>query len=295
MSGIQLTLAIVGATVGVGSLLWTIAWALRSFRKSGAEVAAELGQGYVDEGGILHVYFQDGRSKITRIEGDPWERRKKAEQQKPAKVRVQKNKRKVEGAPDQEHQWQPVNAVFARNSGRSAISVARCLYVVELDLGTVFEFEPQPADSPWGDLLPKRIEAGEEIILLHDKESMWGLLNGVLRDHGVFQTVYGVYLELGNGATIFARPPIMIQAFMDDEEYAKIDKRIRREVYEGPEAEEGRPSKRSTRRYLKWHRRHVVMEEDLDPGNLRAMRGQTDDLLRHAEGSQGRAGEDHRR
>jgi hypothetical protein len=274
-----LTFAIVGAALTLAGLAWTITWAVRSFRKSGAEVFAELGQGYVDEDGLLKVVFQDGRSKLTRIEGDPWEGRKQAEQPKPQKMGGRTARRKVTEAPDQEHQWQPVNAIFVRNSGRAAITVSRCSYFLELDLGRTFDFEPQPHASPWGDLLPKRVEAGNEIILIHDKQEMWGLLNGVLRDHGVFQTVYGVYVELGSGETVFAGPPIGVQAFMDDEEYAKVEDQLHREEYEGPEVEEGLTSRLKARRYLRWHRRNVVMEEDVHPELLQMMRGKAADRL----------------
>lgn len=63
-----------------------------------------------------------------------------------------------------------MNAVFVRNHGRAAITVTRCLYVVDLSPAKVFKFEPQPHASPWGDLLPKRVEAGHAVVLLHDKE-----------------------------------------------------------------------------------------------------------------------------
>jgi hypothetical protein len=132
MSGAQLTFAIIGSTLTLAGLVWGIAWAVRSFRKSGAEVSAELGQGYVEEHGTLHVYFRDGRSKITRIDGDPWDRRKK-----PEKTPARKKNRKAPGAPDLVHDWMPVNAIFVRNSGQSAVTVSRCYYTVELSLGRV--------------------------------------------------------------------------------------------------------------------------------------------------------------
>jgi hypothetical protein len=281
MSGDQLTFAIVGAALTLAGLVWTITWAIRSWRKAGAQVSAELGQGYVDESGILNVFFQDGRSKIIRVEGDPWERRKKAEQTAKARAkRKTKSKTAVRRGDSLRREWQAVNAVFVRNGGRAAITVTRCLYVLDLHPGKVFNFEPQPSASPWGDLLPKRIEAGEEIILLHDKGGMWSLLNGVMRDHQVFQTIYGVYLELGNGTEIFAGPPIMIQASMDDEEYAEVAERIHRERYEPPEVD--RPGRV---RYLwglwrrSWQlRKKVVMEDDIHPDDLRAIRGKTEDV-----------------
>ncbi|MDG4807632.1 hypothetical protein O7634_12805 [Micromonospora sp. WMMD1120] len=270
MSGIQVTFAIIGAVLALGSLAWTITWAIKSFRKGGAEISAELGQGYVDEHGTLQVHFRDGRSKIMRVEGDPWDKRKGLK-----KAPAKKKRRKVAGAPDQEHDWMPVNAIFARNSGRMAVTVSRCFYVVELDLGTSFQFEPQPYASPWGDLLPKRVESGEEIVVLHEKENMSGLLNAALRDHGVFQTVYGVYLELGNGQTVYAGPPIGIQAYMDDEEYVEVEKQLTREVYEGPGSDEESESQRKRRRYEKWHAENVVMIDDLTPDQLQALRGKT--------------------
>jgi hypothetical protein len=266
MSGPQWTFAIIGSTLTLAGLVWGITWAVRSFRKSGAEVSAELGQGYVDEFGILHVYFRDGRSKIMRIDGDPWDRRAR-----PEKTPAKKKKRRAPGAPDLAHDWMPVNAIFVRNSGRAAVTVSRCLYTVDLNLGRVLNFEPSPEASPWGDLLPKRIEAGHEIVVLHEKEAMSGFLNGVLRDHGVFQTVYGVYLELGNGDSVFAGPPIGIQATMNDDEYAEVSRRLSREVYEHPGTDR-RKRWRPDLRYLRWHHKNVVMEEDLHPDQIRTAR-----------------------
>lgn len=266
MSGVQLTFSIIGVSLTLLGLVWSITWAARSFRKSAAEIRAELGQGFVDENGTLHVYFQDGRTKIMRIENDPWERRKT-----PKRTSTKKKQPEV-GAPDQKHDWEPVNAIFVRNSGRAAVTISRSRYVVELCLGTSFEFEPPPAASPWGDLLPRRLEAGEEIVVLHEKEQMTGFLNGVLRDHRVFQTVYGVYLELGSGQVVFAGPPIKTQASMSDEEYAEVEKRLSRQAYEDPESDDAAENRRARRRYERWHRTHVVMVDDLDPEDLRALR-----------------------
>jgi hypothetical protein len=274
MSGIQVTFAIIGAVLALGSLAWTITWGIKSFRKGGPEVFAEIGQGYVDVHGTLHVYFRDGRSKLMRIEGDPWDKRRLLK-----KAPAKKERRRVAEAPDKERDWTPVNVIFARNRGRMAVTVSRCFYIVELDLGTSFQFEPQPHASPWGDLLPKRVESGEEIVVLHEKENMSGLLNAVLRDHGVFQTVYGVYLELGNGQTVYAGPPIGIQAHMDDKEYAEVEKRLTREVYEGPGSDEESESQRKRRRYGKWHDENVVMIDDLAPEHLQALRDKRADRL----------------
>jgi hypothetical protein len=282
MSGVQLTFAIIGASLTLVALVWTVTWAIRSWRKAGAEVTAELGRGRVDQLGTLHVHFKDGRSKITRIEGDPWNRRKKA--QVSAKPRAKRAASKAAGTQSSEAakhavpQWQDVNAIFVRNSGRTAITVTRCRYDVELNYGTVFQFEPQPSSCPWGDLLPKRVEAGHELILIHEKEEMRGMLNGVLRDHEVFQTIYGVYLELGDGTKVYAGPPILIQASMDDEEYAKVDKNLHRELYEGPEPDERLSFLTYLRgwRSRRWERKNVIMEDGLDEAELRALRKQSD-------------------
>ncbi|MGC4804273.1 hypothetical protein [Micromonospora sp. DT233] len=281
MSGIQLTFAILGAAFTLAGLVWTITWAIRSWRKGGAEITAELGQGYVDKDGILHVFFQDGRSKIIRIEDDPQERRKKAQRPSKARAKKTKGRTRVKNEDSPQREQQAVNAVFARNSGRTAVTVTRCVYVLDLDPTKVFDFEAQPSVSPWGELLPKRIEAGEEILLLHDKETMWALLNAVMRNHGVFQTVYGVYLELGNGTFIFAGPPILTQAYMDDEEYAKVAELVQREEYQGPEFDEPGRLRHLWRfwRASRRMRKTLVREDDLHPDDLRAIRGKTKDRL----------------
>src|SRR5437660_1239201 len=113
MSRDQLTFAIIGTALTLAGLVWTITWAVRSWRRAGAEVHAELGQGDVDEHGMLHVFFQDGTSKILRVEGDPWERRKKAKtSEKASSKRKAKSKTGVKRDSPPKGELQPVNAIF---------------------------------------------------------------------------------------------------------------------------------------------------------------------------------------
>ena len=67
MSAVQIVFAIIGACVAAAGLVWTVTWAVRSWRKSGPEVVAEVGQGQVDDRGILRVHFRSGDSKIMRL------------------------------------------------------------------------------------------------------------------------------------------------------------------------------------------------------------------------------------
>ncbi|MGA3565777.1 hypothetical protein [Melissospora conviva] len=277
MPDAQLMFTLVGTALTTAGLLWTITWAIKTWRRSGPEIIAEIGQGYVDDGGILRVFFQDGRSKIIRVEGDPWGRRQQRKKTRPrsqqAKVRGRKAAAKKDDPP--QPNWTPVNSIFVRNRGRSAISITRCTYSLTLSPTREFAFEPQPAASPWGDVLPKRIEPGDECILLHDKEEMSALLNGVMRDAGVFQSVYGIYLELGDGSEVFAAPPIMVQAWMNDSEYAEVSSRIYREEFDDePEFSEPNPL---IRHWHSWRRSRnlrntLVEEDDIHPDDLRAAR-----------------------
>src|SRR5438270_5288388 len=67
MSAAQLVFAIIGACVAAAGLVWTVTWAVRSWRKSGPEVVAEVGQGQVVDRGILRVLFRSGDLKICRL------------------------------------------------------------------------------------------------------------------------------------------------------------------------------------------------------------------------------------
>jgi hypothetical protein len=235
MSAAQIVFAVIGACVAAAGLVWTVTWAVRSWRKSGPEVVAEVGQGQVDDRGILRLHFRSGDSKIMRL-NDRWDRRENVNEQLPRSPRKKRRGKKPQVTPTATKRIEtPVNAIFVHNRGRSAVTVRRCFYYADLKV-TGFEFEPQPSSSAWGDHLSKRLDQGEEIILVHEKVGMRVLWNAVMRDHGVKQCVYSVVLELGNGEQIFADPPILIGADMTDEEFEEALKKIgrleRREVLE---------------------------------------------------------------
>jgi nitrogen regulatory protein PII-like uncharacterized protein len=97
------------------------------------------------------------------------------------------------------------------------VTVQRCRYTANLGV-TGFTFEPQPGSSPWGDLLPKRLDPGEEIVLLHEKVEMAVFLNAVLKDHGVAETTWSIVLELGDGEEVWAKPSIVTTVGMTDDE-----------------------------------------------------------------------------
>lgn len=145
------------------------------------------------------------------------------------------------------------------------MTVRRCFYYADLKV-TGFEFEPQPSSSAWGDHLSKRLDQGEEIILVHEKVGMRVLWNAVMRDHGVKQCVYSVVLELGNGERIFADPPILIGADMTDEEFEKALKKIgrleRREVLKP--APSTIPPRKKFRFFGKDQRQAVIMRDEVD-------------------------------
>jgi hypothetical protein len=73
----QVVFAVIASVVGVAGLTWTVTWTLRSWRKAGPEVIAELGRGDVDDRGILQIFLQSRPGKIMRVSGDPWGLREK--------------------------------------------------------------------------------------------------------------------------------------------------------------------------------------------------------------------------
>lgn len=171
MSAAQIVFAVIGVCVAAAGLVWTVTWAVRSWRKSGPEVVAEVGQGQVDDQGILRVHFCSGDSKIMRL-NDPWDRRENVNEQPPRFPSKKRQGKKLQLALTATKGIEtPVNATFVRNRRRAAVTVRRCFYYADLKV-TGFEFEPQPASSAWGDHLPKRLDQGEEIILVHERVGM---------------------------------------------------------------------------------------------------------------------------
>jgi hypothetical protein len=100
--------------------------------------------------------------------------------------------------------------------------------------GAGLQFEPQPAASQWGDLLPKRLEPGDEAILVHERTQMKGFLNGVMRDHGVEQTLLLAVITMGNGEEISTNTPLVVRADMTETEFAKFEPNFTKEVQDEP-------------------------------------------------------------
>jgi hypothetical protein len=82
------------------------------------------------------------------------------------------------------------------------------------------------ANSARGDHLPKRLEPGEDALLIHEFVTMPIVLNQVLRDHGVDTAVFEVVLTLGHGVEVVATPPMQVQADMSEEEIAAAGTRL---------------------------------------------------------------------
>jgi hypothetical protein len=193
----------------------------RSGRRTSSKVTAELGHGQLDqEEGVLCVEFASGKIDVMTLP-------------KPGKARPsadRKPRKKARHSPE----FSPVNAIFIRNHGRTTVTVSRCHY--ESDLGGVgFRFEPQPAVSPRGDHLPKRLDPGEDAILVHDLATMRIFLNRVLRDHEVDAAVFEVVLTLGHGVEVVASPCMRVQADMSEHEMAAVGTRVvRQEIAASP-------------------------------------------------------------
>jgi hypothetical protein len=254
MSKGQVIFAIITACIAVASLIWTAFWAMRIWRKAGDDVTFRLARGVVDNLGVLRVRFINGEQIVTTVE-DPWGKR----DQKPKRSRD-----KTREPP--KIVTQPVNAHFLQNRGRAAVTVKRCRYFSILGEDIAFSFEPQKHSSPWGDLVPKRLDPGEEIIVVHETDQMRLLWNGVLRDHGVQQTVYGVLFELGNGKEVYSDCSVVVRIDMADEEFEEALRTkavLQRTEIDEPEPIIVRPRKRF-KYFGKDQRQAVIMRSDMD-------------------------------
>ena len=190
-------------------------WAVLSWKRTGSRVSAELAVGQLDETGVLSVQFASGTSTIMSLP-----------RTEPAKNQGGK-KRKA--APSAEPTFQPVNVVFVRNRGRTGITVSRCTYLSDLD-GAGFHFEPQPGASPYGDLLPKRLDPGQDAVLVHAYNPMKAFLNQVMFDHGVRTSSWAVTLTLGNGQELVVRPSMQLQIDKDALSTSALQCRLERHV-----------------------------------------------------------------
>ena len=186
----------------------------RSGRITRPQVTAELARGQLGEDGVLFVEFSSGDTNAIMVP-------------KPGEARTntgRKPRKKTRRNPESK----PVNAIFIRNHGQTSVTLSHCHYVSDLD-GVGFRFEPQPAASPRGDHLPKRLEPGEDALLIHEFVTMPIFLNQVLQDHGVDMAVFEVVLTLGHGVEVVASPPMQVQADMSEEEIAAAGTRLVRQ------------------------------------------------------------------
>ncbi|MFI7543049.1 hypothetical protein [Actinoplanes sp. NPDC049599] len=222
MSKEQVVFAIITGVIALAGLAWTIVWALRSWRHSGPIIALRLGVGYVyDQQDQLNVTFPNGATRVMRIN-------KAHPDPKPSRRR-----RGASKLNPRDNTKQPVNAVFVQNRGRAAVTIRRCEYLSPMG-GAGLQFEPQPAASQWGDLLPKRLEPGDEAILVHERTQMKGFLNGVMRDHGVKQTLLLAVVTMGNGYEISTNTPLVVRADMTDTAFAEFEPNFTKEAGEEP-------------------------------------------------------------
>jgi hypothetical protein len=216
--------------VGVGVAVVAVVVQTRSGRRTDSKITAELGYGQLGQDGVLCVEFASGKTDVIAVPKSG-EARTNAGRKPRKKVRL-------------DPELKPVNAIFIRNQGRTAVTLSRCHYVADLD-GAGFRFEPQPAASPRGDHLPKRLEPGEDALLIHELTAMRVFLNQVLRDHGVDTAVFDVVLTLGHGVEVVASPSLRVQADMNDEEIAAAGTRLERQQidlnspFAGPTHSEG--------------------------------------------------------
>jgi len=208
---------VVGSAAGVVGAGVTAAVAVtqsRSRQTAGPKVTAELAHGQLGEDGVLCVGFEFGETNVIMVP-KLGESRTKADR---------KPKKKARRNPESK----PVKAIFIHNHGQVPVTLSHCHYVSYLD-GVGFRFEPQSAASPRGDRLPKRLEPGENALLIHEFVAMPVFLNQVLRDHGVHAAVFEVVLALGHGVEVVASPSMQVQADMSEEEIAAVGTRLVRQ------------------------------------------------------------------
>lgn len=212
---------LVWTVVGSGAAVAGVAVAVvvavaqsRSGRTISSKVTADLACGQLAQDGVLYVKYASVKTDVIMVP-------------KPGKARTSAG-RKPGKKTQRNSEFKPVNAIFVRNQGRAAVTVSRCHYVSDLG-GVGFRFEPQPAASPRGDHLPKRLEPGEDAVFLHDLAPMRAFLNQVLRDHGVHDAQFGVMLTLGHGLEVVAHPSMQVQANMSDQEVAATGTRLERQ------------------------------------------------------------------
>jgi hypothetical protein len=204
----------VAGVAGAGAAIAATVIQSRTGRTARPKVTAKLGQGQLAEDGVLCVEFESGETNVIMVP-------------KPSETGTsvdQKHNKKAERDPESKR----VNAIFISNHGQMPITLSRCHYVADLD-GMGFRFEPQPAASPRGDHLPKRLEPGGDALIVHEFEAMPIFLSQVLRDHGVDQADFEVVLTLGHRVEVTASSSIRVQANMSEEGLAAAGTRLVRQ------------------------------------------------------------------
>jgi hypothetical protein len=205
MSTLQVvTIAIPGA-IGLAAL----AWAVISWRRTGSKIEAKLAVGQIDySDGFLSVEFASGESSIMTV-SNPHGEKISTRPTKPSKGRKKLRNRLIK---ESRYSFKPVNVIFAHNKGRTAVTLSRCEYIGDLAGKIGFQFEPQPAVSPFGDHLPKRLDPGQDAILIHDYKIMKAFLNEVMHDQDVEAATFTAVLTLGDGRQVAVSPGFLIHA-----------------------------------------------------------------------------------
>ena len=206
MSTLQAVTIAIPAAVGVATLTWSVI----SWRRTGSKIEAELAVGQIDyKDGFLSVEFPSGESSIMRVP-NPHGERISTRVTKPNKRRNKKLRNKL--IIGSEYTFEPVHVIFARNKGRTAVTISRCEYLGGLGEEIGFQFEPQPSVSSFGHNLPKRLDPGEDAILIHDYKTMKAFLNEVMKDNNVDAAFFLPLLILGDGREVPALPGFQIHA-----------------------------------------------------------------------------------
>lgn len=205
MSTLQVVAIAIPGAIGLA----TLAFAVVSWRRTGSKLEAELAVGQLNSDGLLSVEFASGKSSIMTAP-NPHSKRIPIRTTKP---NVKRKKRPCNTLiAESWHSFTPVNVIFAHNKGRTPVTLSRCEYIGDLTDEVGFQFEAQPGVSPFGDHLPKRLEPGQDAILIHDYKLMKAFLNEVMRDHDVDVATFTAMLTLGDGREVAASPGFRINA-----------------------------------------------------------------------------------
>jgi hypothetical protein len=180
-----------------------------SWRRTGSKFEAELAVGQLNSDGLLSVEFASGKSSIMTAP-NPHDKRIPTRATKPNAKRKKRLRNTL--TTESWHSFTPVNVIFAHNKGRTPVTLSRCEYIGDLTQEVGFQFEAQPSVSPFGDHLPKRLDPGQDTILIHDYKLMKAFLNEVMQDHDVDAATFTAVLTLGDGREAAVSPGFRIHA-----------------------------------------------------------------------------------